>query len=192
MVGKHEQDTKKKITDAAYKVLAELGYDNLSMKQIAAEAGVAQGLINYYFASKEQLLFELFKEVEQEYSRYIQSINDIPFSDHFVEQALRIPSELAESHPEWHRIRFELFAIGMRSKAGMKQAADNLRYCRNETMRLMERLPIDPNTDREGIASLLVAAIDGIALQKITDPEFDADKAYGVLGRLLGSLLKPE
>ena len=46
------------ILDAALRLFAARGYDGASMKEIAAEAGIAPALIYHYFASKEDLLHE--------------------------------------------------------------------------------------------------------------------------------------
>src|SRR5260370_5471362 len=48
--------TKERIVDAAYRTLVKRGYHETSMKDIAAEAGVAPGLAHYYFETKEDLL----------------------------------------------------------------------------------------------------------------------------------------
>src|SRR2546427_10614027 len=48
--------TKDRIVDAAYRTLVKRGYHETSMKDIAAEAGVAPGLAHYYFETKEDLL----------------------------------------------------------------------------------------------------------------------------------------
>src|SRR2546430_16853419 len=49
-------DTHEKILQAAFSILSRQGYENTSTKDIAEEAGVAQGLIHYYFKSKQQLV----------------------------------------------------------------------------------------------------------------------------------------
>src|SRR5438128_7311605 len=49
-------DTHEKILQAAFSVLSRQGYENTSTKDIAEEAGVAQGLIHYYYKSKQQLV----------------------------------------------------------------------------------------------------------------------------------------
>ena len=121
MIRKVDGDTKAKIIDAAYKVLADIGHDKASMKEIAKEAGVAQGLINYYFPSKEDLLFELFHTETCRYCNEMLKIDLIPISETFIKDALRVPMELVQSHPEWHRLRFELFAIGLRSRKGVRK-----------------------------------------------------------------------
>jgi len=50
------QQRAQQIVDAAAKVMARKGYGGTTMKDIAAEAGIAPGLIHYYFDSKEDLL----------------------------------------------------------------------------------------------------------------------------------------
>ena len=47
--------TKDRIIDAAYRALVRRGYHETSMKDIAAEAGVAPGLAHYYFETKEDI-----------------------------------------------------------------------------------------------------------------------------------------
>lgn len=187
---KNDQTTKNKIIEAAYKVLAEQGYDKSSMKEIAKETGVAQGLINYYFPSKEDLLFELFRKETDRYCAELEKINDLPLSENIVREALRIPSAMVDEHPEWYRLRYELFAIGLRTPAGMKEIADSMEEGRKHTLKIMERFPVDPGINREGLASILVAVLDGLALQKMSDPDFNADEAYAALGEVLKRCLQ--
>src|SRR2546425_3667112 len=61
--------TRDKILQAAFSVLSRQGYENSSIKEIAEQAGVAQGLVHYYFKSKQQLVLAVLAEVcrEMEY-----------------------------------------------------------------------------------------------------------------------------
>src|SRR3989441_2673635 len=54
--GTMPDQTKDRIIEAAYQALVKRGYHETSMKDIAAEAGVAPGLAHYYFETKEDLL----------------------------------------------------------------------------------------------------------------------------------------
>src|ERR1700745_4205980 len=49
-------DTHERILQAAFTVLSRQGYENTSIKEIAEEAGVAQGLVHYHFKSKQLLV----------------------------------------------------------------------------------------------------------------------------------------
>ena len=50
------------IINAATAVLGRQGYPATSMKDIAREAGIAQGLIHYYFGSKDDLVMAVLKQ----------------------------------------------------------------------------------------------------------------------------------
>ncbi|MSO42547.1 MAG: TetR/AcrR family transcriptional regulator, partial [Solirubrobacterales bacterium] len=55
-------DKRRVILEAAIRVFAQQGFHNCRVSDIAAEAGVAYGLVYHYFDSKEQMLNELFTE----------------------------------------------------------------------------------------------------------------------------------
>src|SRR5262249_37216641 len=62
-------DQRARIIEAAYVTLAERGYDATSIKDIAQVAGVAPGLIHYYFASKAELLAAVVQEASDRVAR---------------------------------------------------------------------------------------------------------------------------
>lgn len=53
------QERRKQLIDTALKLFAEKGVDHTSVKDIATEAGVAQGLLYHYFRSKDELLYAI-------------------------------------------------------------------------------------------------------------------------------------
>lgn len=48
--------TEQRILEATIAVIEEVGYDNATVRRIAAKAGVNIAAVNYYYRSKEQLL----------------------------------------------------------------------------------------------------------------------------------------
>jgi AcrR family transcriptional regulator len=54
-----ENKSVRRILEAALRCWSRNGYHGASLKEIAAEAGVAKSLLHYHFASKEHLLVEL-------------------------------------------------------------------------------------------------------------------------------------
>ena len=58
---KNNGKLKEKILDTAEIAFAEGGYAGISVRDIAERAGVNQGLIRYYFDTKEQLFDEVYK-----------------------------------------------------------------------------------------------------------------------------------
>ena len=64
---RREPDGKRaRIFSAALEIFCERGFHNATMDQVAERAGVAKGTVYRYFASKEELLRELFREAARE------------------------------------------------------------------------------------------------------------------------------
>lgn len=61
---KDPEERKRELLDTAMRLFAEEGYDNVSVRAVAREAGVAPGLAYHYFDSKQRL----FDEAIENYS----------------------------------------------------------------------------------------------------------------------------
>ena len=57
--------SKQNILDAALKLFAQRGYHNTTIAQIAEEAGVAKGLVNYYFKKKETVMKKKNQKIQK-------------------------------------------------------------------------------------------------------------------------------
>ena len=55
-MGKDTQDRKEEILMTAIKIFSERGFDNTTTKEIASEAGIAEGTIFRYFKTKKDIL----------------------------------------------------------------------------------------------------------------------------------------
>jgi TetR/AcrR family fatty acid metabolism transcriptional regulator len=67
-------DKRTLILDAAVRVFARKGYHAARVGDIAAEAGVAHGLLYHYFDSKEKLLESIFRETWTELLRALEQV----------------------------------------------------------------------------------------------------------------------
>ncbi|MFF3099517.1 TetR/AcrR family transcriptional regulator [Viridibacillus arvi] len=73
---KKEEERKTQIMKAAYNVVSELGYDNVTLQHIADNAGVSKGVVHYYFNSKQNILLELLESItNQIYKSELEAIN---------------------------------------------------------------------------------------------------------------------
>lgn len=185
-----DADKRDRIITAAYEVLSKQGYDRASTKEIAATAGVAQGLINYYFPSKDQLFAEVFR---RECDRYCASIDQLlnydtqgPLNAEAIAGLLEVPKRRALEEPEWTRLRYELFAIGLRNEAVGPTLKEMLETQRAHFRETVERLTGFPPEQADAISSVLLATVEGLALQRMADPTFPYDEAYAMLAQMLG------
>lgn len=64
-----EAATKQLVFNAAERLFALNGFQNVSVRDITAEAGVNLASVNYHFGSKDALLFEIFRRRTAELSR---------------------------------------------------------------------------------------------------------------------------
>ncbi|MFR6332611.1 MAG: TetR/AcrR family transcriptional regulator [Eisenbergiella sp.] len=61
---------KEAICDAAAQLFNEKGYDQVSMREIAKQAGTTIGNLTYYFPKKEDIVIQIVSELHEDF-RYI-------------------------------------------------------------------------------------------------------------------------
>ncbi|MDT3425893.1 AcrR family transcriptional regulator [Paenibacillus forsythiae] len=188
-----EHDKQQRIIDAAYQVLAEKGYDEASTKEIARVAGVAQGLIGYYFSSKDLLFAEVFRRESERYCEslpFIQSHSDGPVNEEKVKSVLSVPKSRAEENPSWIKLRYELFALGLRNPAVSGSIKDTLASKRAHLAELIESVGKLPEEHSRALAPILLSVFDGLALQLLCDDAFDYDGAYDTFAAMIAAYVK--
>ncbi|MCD9020423.1 TetR/AcrR family transcriptional regulator [Cohnella silvisoli] len=185
-----DADKRDRIIAAAYDVLSEKGYDKASTKEIANTAGVAQGLINYYFPSKDLLFAEVFRRETEKYCKSFDGlivVDGKPLNIESISGLLEIPKSKALEEPEWFRLRYELFAIGLRNDAARETLKEMLDTKRKHISSSLQSITGLPPEQSDTFASVLYAIIEGLGLQKVADPTFRYDDAYGMLAEMLGA-----
>jgi AcrR family transcriptional regulator len=60
------EETRERILDSALELFRKKGFDETTMRDIAAEAGVATGAAYYYFRSKEELVMAFYVRTAEE------------------------------------------------------------------------------------------------------------------------------
>lgn len=173
-------DTKKQLIDAAYQVLARVGYEASSIKEIAKEAGVSPGLVHYYFTSKEELLSAVVKEATDDYCEQMEQVRRTVPNENLADTMLAEPMERVRTYADWYRLRYELFVLGLRNDtigAGVQEMLQKGREGISESIKTVANGPF-PNAQL--MAAIALACFDGLAMQALIDPEFDLEGAYRV------------
>ncbi|WP_269079219.1 TetR/AcrR family transcriptional regulator [Paenibacillus durus] len=179
--------------DAAYQVLAEKGYDKASTKEIARVAGVAQGLISYYFPSKDLLFAEVFRRESEKYCEsysFTPSNAEGPLNAAAVKSALSVPQSRAVDNPSWIKLRYELYALGLRNPAVSESIKTTLVSKREHQTRLIERISRLPEEHSRSLAPILLSVFDGLGLQRLCDEDFDYEGAYDTFAAILSAYLQ--
>lgn len=183
---KMEHNAREKIISAAYQILAEKGYDAATTKGIAQQAGVAQGLINYYFPSKDDLFLAVLEAESTQFCSATQTILDHPGPLSPDEVAGIIKNKLQQTLP-LYRLTIELYALGLRNEKLHQAVCDHLNSARSLIQQILGLLCDKPAHELAPLAAIFLAAVEGLAVQKLADPEFDFDRAFDELIRLMTS-----
>jgi AcrR family transcriptional regulator len=127
-----EAATKAQVLCAAERLFALHGFQNVSVRDITAEAGVNLASVNYHFGSKDALLFEIFRrrtsELNRERARALHEASDRNGGKPPVREILRAYFEpaLRWSAPDSGREVSVQFIIRARSE-GTEQIREVLR-----------------------------------------------------------------
>jgi AcrR family transcriptional regulator len=86
------------LLDIALALFAERGVENVSIKDLAAEVGVAPGLIYHYFRSKDELLVAVFQRHNPlpEFEAILQELSGLPAREgllHFTQRLVQLLPE---------------------------------------------------------------------------------------------------
>ncbi len=117
-----EAATKAQVLVAAERLFALHGFQNVSVRDITAEAGVNLASVNYHFGSKDALLFEIFRrrtsELNRERARMLHEAGDRAGGKPPVREVLRALFEppLRWSSPDHARRISVQFIIRARSE----------------------------------------------------------------------------
>ncbi len=173
-------ETRTRIVDAAFTALARDGYEATTVKHIADEAGVAPGLVHYYFKSKEDLVVAALAVCCEQMA--LRGDGD-PGTE-AMSRLAEFKSNLRENR-QVHGLFVEMLGIGLHNPA---VAAGVVAFMRQDRA-LVESLVRDVIAVREdrsqaeapALAAAISAAVIGIIAQNLVDPEFQADAAVDAL-----------
>ena len=171
-----------RILDAAVKLIAREGINDVRIARIAMEAGVSASLLHYHFASRDALLAEA---LEHSYElagdiRTAASEEAVPAAEHLrwmIDQCLPAPGSL---HDDW-MLWVELWLHAAR-RPELRPTAARL-YARMhawfaEAIATGEERGEFTVDDRERTIDRLLALIDGYGIRTLTeDPEMPIERA---------------
>ena len=181
-------DTKAAILAAAYSVLSQRGIEQATVKEVARLAGVAPGLVHYYFASKDVLLQEVLQMAGRRYAGLIEQMLALP-PRQLAKEMLQEPQTRVAKESEWYRFKYELLAIGLHNEAVAPSARLMLEKGRECIASMVQRIT-GARAGGEDLSAVLMACFDGLAIQKIIDPSFDIDRAYQTLEKIFRPVLE--
>lgn len=171
---------------AAVEVIATHGVEGATTRRIAAAAGASLASLHYIFESKDALFFAIWEEQVQaldERARAGAQRNGLgPTAD----RLLRETFEWFKLDEPFVRVQLELTFWALRREGGLGMRTYELHTAVMRAALHYGRLPDEDAAAVDGLARLIVALADGIAIQWLCyrDParmESDLDAATAAL-----------
>jgi TetR/AcrR family transcriptional repressor of uid operon len=187
------QDARRmQILDAARTCFARSGFRGASMQEICAEARMSPGGLYRYFPSKEAIIEAIAQDERCGAAELVETMRGSgPLLDRMVSCAMGFFAYMRD--PGACELMAEISAESLRNTEIGKRFAkidetvrDTMREIFEEAIAKGELAPI---ADMDATISMLQAAVDGIALRQINDPDLTPARTEPLLRRLLAGML---
>jgi AcrR family transcriptional regulator len=127
---KEKQEMHRRILDGARKVFLEKGYEQTSMRNIAAEISYSPGLIYFYFKDKSEIFYELHKEGFDMFLRQMKVLDNVTDPFERLKAMGRAYIQFARDNKDYYNLMFIVEEPAKTPEAGgfkiAQEAIDNL------------------------------------------------------------------
>jgi AcrR family transcriptional regulator len=172
---------------AAERILLQQGFQALSLENVAREAGQYKASVRYYFGSKAGLIAALVDNMTP--GSILESTTEaataVPPGPDRIQRQLGGWRTLTEDADEM-RAFFEVLPHVLRDDQLREKVAELYRLYRRTDMELFDLPPSVAEREAKALATIVSAAVDGVAEQALLDPDdVDIGAAFDALSRML-------
>jgi AcrR family transcriptional regulator len=190
-------NTRERLLAAARSAFASSGFHGASVDEIASRAGFSTGALYSNFDGKEDLFLVLMEREIEEHAREIAAA--VNLRDSVAERATGGAEQwmtMIEREPELLLLFMEFWAYGVRDAEVRPKVAARFAQVRRLLTRLIEdgvrEFDLQLALPAEQLAVAVDALADGIARQKLADPDAVPDDLMGrVLALLFAAATRP-
>jgi DNA-binding transcriptional regulator YbjK len=153
-------DGREALLDASVRVVAKGGLRALTYRNVAAEAGVAHGLVRHYFGNRDVLVKEALEHATRESLSESGMEENISSVDDFAKDLVK----WVRDDPEQQIFQYELILQSIRQEE-MQPAVQQLHKDYREAMRA-QLIGLGFGDDPD-LANLVFAALDGLVFEQV-------------------------
>ncbi len=175
-----------KILAAAQRVLVAKGFAGLTLRAIAQESGENSAMVQYYFGNKaglvKAMIDSVFRDDQQDAAAAMSTVTSADRLPRFVEGLRTISSSRS------FRVFFDVLPYALRNeglRSRMARAYDWYRQIKFDWLRAEDQSSPSEQQALLGLAELMTAVVDGLAIQEAIDEGFDMRRPYAVLEFML-------
>jgi len=177
--------TRQRLIDAGEAVFARRGFHGASVEEIAREAGASTGALYSNFAGKEDLFLALF---EERIAADVRDYSQIAAAGTTVEEQARGAADhwmaILRERPDYFPLFIEFWAYAIREPRLKERVAGQFAALRYASARLFlegaGRQGVALSAEAGELVGILINALaNGLALEKLADPDAVPDSLYG-------------
>ena len=161
-------ESQQRLLAAARTTFARLGYERATVRDIAQEAGVAQGLLYNYFRSKDDLLREVFREGVSDVAAAIGAGEEGGTPEERLERVIRRSFEIVRERREFWQLSYMVRHQPRTAEVLGDALTEWTAAVREQLAALLREIG---HRDAPALARVLFAAIDGVAQHYVLNPE---------------------
>jgi AcrR family transcriptional regulator len=185
LVGTEEQSQSERILLAAFESISTKGYANVSMRDIADEAGVVLSQLNYYFKNKEGLFKEVVRIMIGKYLHEIEeSLKAEDSPKERVKSLIKYFSKMLKYNPELFRLLYDFTGLALWSPVFgsllselFKELSDMIeKYIMNNLQ--MKELK---GYSTKSLSRLILGAMFGTGIQVLLDNDEDLPESLNAM-----------
>nr|WP_315021116.1 TetR/AcrR family transcriptional regulator [uncultured Aminipila sp.] len=161
---------KQRIIDAAIEVLKENSIEETTVRKIALKAGLTTGSLYHHYKNKDEIMFDVMKQSLQFTHKMVETVKDERIAKKGRELLSEIVSEVTKrlSKIDEQKLHILLLSDVIVRDRPIKDKYQNnyFEIIKNTADLFGEAFEIENNEYKKSVASILVAAVDGIAIQQ--------------------------
>jgi AcrR family transcriptional regulator len=189
--------TRERLLEAARAVFARSGFHGASVDEIASAAGYSTGALYSNFDGKEDLFLVLMEREIDEHAREIaEAVRSLSSVSERAAGGARRWMTMIEREPDLLLLFMEFWAYGARDASVRPKVAERFAQMREVLTGLIAEgvrdFDLELALPAEQLAIAIDALADGIARQKLADPDAVPDELMGtVLSLLFAAATRP-
>jgi AcrR family transcriptional regulator len=166
---------RRQIVSALFDCLADCGHETVTIKDIARRANLHYGVIHYYFKSKDEIVSEMADFIISKYERLLlDRVQSAQSPTEKIQVAIGFLVDEFIFNRRLNRVFYNLVQMAFEREAVREALRRQLRVYREHIGEVVKEGIANgefPARESERTAALIVAVIEGMALQWVIDPK---------------------
>jgi AcrR family transcriptional regulator len=176
-----QRKRREQLLGCAIDVIVDLGFQGMSVGEVARRAGVSKGVVTYHFAAKADLVYEVVARIFDSITEFLESRLERTTPETFVADYITAWVEYFRTHTRYMLAIGEIWG-NFRDETGRRRFGEQA--VAGELADVQRALELGQAEGSRGqfsarvMAVTMKAALDALLGQLASDPELDLE-AYG-------------